>query len=378
MRCKMVPMREAGRGWIMVLGVALLVGCAGDAGTSSTTARSNAEATTSAATLSPSATITDPATTVAASEPTITATATPAVPAVPAGTTLRIADQYGLFQGIMSLSAEDQDIPYEVEYVTLSPGPPQLQAFQAGEVDLGVVSPLGLIQAASGGVDVRAVARWRTDFALFGVVTAPGVEGITNWADLRGKRVAFQRNAMSEALLMLNLDRLGMSIDDITVVDVPHHLVGTALQGGDADVGLSSEPFISSYLEATPGAAYAFGIEEPLAQSTLIVASGDTLSDPALSAAATEFLTRLDRAFTTLTSDRERFTDLAVDVWHLDRTYVERVLDGSNGVHVEGVPGELLEPYDQLVGLLAGAGLITDDLDAAALFDSRFDGLFTG
>jgi sulfonate transport system substrate-binding protein len=358
--------------------VGLLAACGSGTGGSDTpdTTATTASPSTSAVPAEPAASTTVAATAAASLPSTTVGAATMASPPpVPAGTKLRIADQYGLFSGVMSLAGLDADVPYELEYVTLSPGPLQLQAFQAGEVDLGVVSPLGLIQAASGGIELHAVARWRTDFALYGVVTAPGVAGISDWEGLRGKRVAFQRNTMAEALLLLNLDRVGMSLDDITVVDVPHHEVGVTLEGGHADAGVSSEPFISAYLGANPTAVEAFGIEEPMAQSTILVATDDALADPALSAAVAEYLTRLDRAFTELTGDRDTFAALAVEIWHLDRSEVDRVLADAHGVAMAGVPGDLVDPYQRLVELLAAEGLIEDDLDAAAMFDGRFDPL---
>lgn len=347
-----------------------------------------------------SATTLDVATTAAATETTTTAASAPTTPSsmtpapltqpttapptsapntsVPAGTELRVADQFGLFEGVLGFAEMDQDIPYDVRYATLSPGPTQVQAFIAGDVDVGVVSPLGLIQAGSGGVELRAVGRWRTDFALFALITAPGVEGIAGWGDLRGKRVAFQRNTMGEALVLLELDRLGMSLDDIDVVDVPHVQVTTVLQQGDADVGVTGEPFVSTYLTDNPTATYVLGIEEPLAESTLIVASDSALADPAKAAAIAEYVARLDRAFTSLTSDRTKFADLVVAVWNLDRAYVEGVLEESNGVDVVAVPGDLLEPYERLATLLAERGDISDDLDVAVLFDDRFDSLLRG
>ncbi len=295
---------------------------------------------------------------------------------VPEGTTLRIGDQFGLFEGVLGFAGMDQDIPYEVEYTTLSPGLVQMQAFRAGEVDLGVVSPLGLVQAAAGAVNLHAVARWRTDFALYALVGAPGVSGIGGWQDLRGKRVALQRDTMSETLVMLALADAGMSVDDIEVVDVPHSQVRIALEGGDADAGVSGEPFVSRYLTDNPTASYVFGIETPMAQSTVIVAADDALDDPALAAAVAEYLSRLDRAFTKLTTDRAAFTDLVVAVWNLDRAYVEGVLQTSDGVRMQRVPGDLAEPYRQLTELLAERGDISADLDTGRLFDERFAGLF--
>jgi sulfonate transport system substrate-binding protein len=354
-----------------------LVACGGDDGAAAVTTRPAAPPTTVSSTSSPAL---PPTSAPAANTDGSAAPPVSDVPApdtsVPEGTTLRIADQFGLFAGVLGYAGLDQDIPYDVEYTTLSPGVVQMQAFRAGEVDLGVVSPLGLVQAAAGAVDLHAVARWRTDFALYALVTAPGVAGIDGWEDLRGKRVAFQRDTMGEALVMLGLDEAGMSLADIDVVDVAHSQIRTALERGDADAGVTGEPFVSTYLTDNPTATKAFGIETPMAQSTVVVATEHAIEDPALSAAVAEYLSRLDRAFTALTTDRPAFVDLVVAVWNLDRAYIEGVLQDSEGVRMEGVPGDLGEPYRRLTELLAERGDIAPDLDTSGLFDDRYAVLF--
>lgn len=381
-----VSMRAA---WITRVGLAaLLLACTAactdtDTDSGGSTPPTGVAGTTAAATLPtptipPSISTAAPSSTPSSVIPATTAAAASSTPdtSVPADTRLRIADQGGLFEGVLAAAGMDQDIPYEVSYVTLSPGPLQLLAFRAGEVDLGVVSPLGLIQAAAGAVDLRAVGRWRADFALFGLISAPGVDGVHGWEDLRGRRVAFQRDTMGEALVMLALADAGMTFEDIDVVDVLHADVDTALQRGDADVGVTGEPFVSLYLEANPTANYVLGIETPTAQSTIVVASDDVLEDPALAAAAAEYLARLDRAFTQLTSDEAAFLDIVVAVWHLDRAAAQQVLEHSEGVRMQGVPGDLAEPYQQLIDLLVARGDIDPDLDATSLFDPRFEALF--
>jgi sulfonate transport system substrate-binding protein len=365
--------------WLCLVASGLaLMACGGDDGAAVTT-RPPAAPTAAVSTTSSALPVTSASPAAPDGSP-VVSTSVPGAPvpdtSVPAGTTLRIADQFGLFAGVLAYAGMDQDIPYEVEYTTLSPGVVQMQAFRAGEVDLGVVSPLGLVQAAAGAVDLHAVGRWRTDFALYALVTAPGGAGVGGWEDLRGERVAFQRDTMGEALVMLGLDEAGMSLADISVVDVPHSQIRTALERGDADVGVTAEPFVSTYLTDNPTATKAFGIETAMAQSTMIVATEQALDDPALAAAVAEYLARLDRAFKALTTDRPGFIDLVVAVWNLDRAYIEGVLQDSEGVRMEGVPGDLVAPYQRLTELLAERGDISPDLDTSRLFDERFAALF--
>lgn len=294
---------------------------------------------------------------------------------IPDGTVLRIGDEFGLLQGVMGLAGEGEDLPYEIEYATMLPGPSQLQALQAGAIDAGSLSSLALIQAGSGGLDVQAVARWRADFALSALVTAPEIDDVAGWGDLAGRRVAFQRGTTAEAVVTLALDGAGLSLDDVTAVDVPQLQLGAVLQEGHADVALMSAPFAVSYLAENPAATQVLGVENPVGQSRLIAASLDTLDDPAVSAALGDFVARLDRAFRSLTADRDEFADIVVEIWGLDRDHVEEVLVDSAGVAMGEVPGELLEPMDRLIELLSAQGDVPATLEAADLFDGRYNGL---
>lgn len=298
------------------------------------------------------------------------------VSAVPPGTVLRVGDQFGLLQAVIDLAGADEDLTYEIEFATLLPGSVQLQAFRAGEIDAGALSSLALIQAGAGELGLRAVTRWRTDFALTTLVTAPGVDDVAGWADVEGRRLAFQRGTTAEAAAMLALDAIGLTLDDVTVVDVPVLQLETVMARGDADVAVMGEPFATGYLADNPTATYVLGVDDPIAESSLIVASPDALDDPALSAALGDFVTRLDLAFTELTSDPDDFADLVVAVWGLDRDYVERVIAESSGVELSEVPGDLLEPAGRLIEMLVAGGDIPPDLvDVDDLFDGRFNAL---
>lgn len=292
---------------------------------------------------------------------------------IPDGTVLRIGDQFGVLGAVMALSGASEGVPYELEFATMVPGPAQLHALQSGDIDAGSLSALALIQAGAGGLDVAGIARWRTDFALSALVTAPGVIDVGGWGDLRGRRVAFQRGTTAEAVVLLALDEVGLTVDDIDVVDVSQLQLGAVLQQGHADVAVLSEPFAGQYLEENPSASYVLGVDGAVGQSSLIAASTDALEDSAKAAALGDFVARLDGALRRLTADRGDFADLVVEVWGLDREHVESVLIDSEGVEMGDVPGDLLAPLERLVALLAVSGDVPATLDPRELFDDRFN-----
>src|SRR5882724_6302909 len=79
---------------------------------------------------------------------------------VPAGTTLRVADQLQLLETVLSTASNDAAFPYKVDYSNFVGGPPMLQAFHAGAVDIGFVADTPLIFAQAAKQDIVAVAAW--------------------------------------------------------------------------------------------------------------------------------------------------------------------------------------------------------------------------
>ena len=145
--------------------------------------------------------------------PTTTAAPVTAVPdSIPAGTTLRVGDQLDYLKTVLSLAGQDKDFGYTVEYSAFIGGPPMLQAFQADALDTGFVGSTPLIFAQAGGQDITAVAGWASERGTYGLVAGPGQDDIGSWADLAGKRVAYQKGTAGEAALLQALDAAGLKL----------------------------------------------------------------------------------------------------------------------------------------------------------------------
>ena len=99
----------------------------------------------------------------AADEKAPTAKAVATLEPVPAGTTLRVGDQVEYLQTLLSLSGQDKDFPYTVEYSSFIGGPPMLQAFQGGALDTGFVGSTPLIFAQAARQDIVAIAAWASE-----------------------------------------------------------------------------------------------------------------------------------------------------------------------------------------------------------------------
>ncbi|HEX7132258.1 MAG TPA: ABC transporter substrate-binding protein, partial [Iamia sp.] len=279
---------------------------------------------------------------------------------------------------VLGLAGEDEDLPYEVEYSTFVGGPAMLQAFQGDAIDIGFVGSTPLIFAQSAGQDIVAVAGWASETASFyGLVTAPGVDDVDGWDDVRGKRIAYQRGTAGEAVLLQSLDDAGIEPDEITPVDVSQLQVAATLQGGGADLGISIEPLTSGYLAANEGAEQVAGADRITDRSSFLIATRGTLDDEGRSAALADYLSRLVRSYSFLGENPELVAEnVFTEVYGLSPERAAELQAENGETRFYPVPGdELLEAQQRLADLFVEAEQIPTEIDVAAQFDNRFNDL---
>jgi sulfonate transport system substrate-binding protein len=306
-------------------------------------------------------------------KPTTTAAQVTVPETIPEGTTLRIGDQLDYLKTVLAVSGQDEDLPYDVEYASFVGGPPMLQAFQGDKVDAGFVASTPLIFAQSAGQEITAVAGWAPERGLGGLISADG--SIKDWKDLKGKKVAYQRGTSAEAAVLGGLDEAGLTVDDITTVDVPITQINATLAGGSADAGLSTEPLISLYLQDHPDATLAIDAKNITDRASFLIASKKTLDDDGKTAALADFATRLVKAFAYLGDHKDELAQ-AVFVKQYGLTperATELVESGNGSTEFFPLPGDILKPQQKVADLFTAAGQIPGEIDVAQEFDGRFN-----
>ena len=300
-----------------------------------------------------------------------------AAPVVPSGVTLRIGDQLDYLKTVLSLSGQDQNFPYAIEYGAFIGGPPMLQAFQGNALDAGFIGTTPLIFAQAAGQNLVAIAGWATaEHSSYSLVTAPGKTDIKGWADLKGKTVAYQRGTAGEAVLLQALDSVGLKASDITPVDVSQVLVTSTLEGGSADAGIQAEPLTSAYLAADPTATSVVKAVQLTDRSALFISTTAALADPGKSAALADYATRIVRAFAYLRDHPDQVaTGVYVKTYKLTPQRAAALVAENGATSFFAVPGDLLGPQQRLADLFVAAGEIPKKVDVSAEFDPRFNDL---
>ena len=134
-------------------------------------------------------------------------------------------------------------------------------ALASGTVDVGLFGTYPFLTAVARGVPVVLIGHtWNNALKnpqseVLSVIARPGAEvPAGDLAKLKGKKIGVTRGAGGEPYIAGLLKQVGLSLDDVTLVNTAPSNMATALQNKDADVIASWEPWPSAALTKVQGA----------------------------------------------------------------------------------------------------------------------------
>lgn len=139
------------------------------------------------------------------------------------------------------LEARLAPLGVHVTWVEFGAGPPLLEAMSAGSIDLGHTGDAPPIFAQAGGASIVYVAGQPSSNGQ-GILVPVGSD-IRTLADLRGKRVGFTRGSSAHNLVVLALERVGLSYGDIAPVHLSPPDAVAAFARGSIDAWAIWDPF---------------------------------------------------------------------------------------------------------------------------------------
>ncbi|MEQ8249042.1 MAG: ABC transporter substrate-binding protein [Alphaproteobacteria bacterium] len=197
----------------------------------------------------------------------------------------------------------------EVEFVQPSDpnDPPKLVA--AGRADIAVSYQPQLHLQVAQGLPLRRIATLVATPLNSLVVLADGP--IRTIADLKGKKVGFSVGGFEDALLGAMLERHGLSLADVTLINVNFSLSPSLISGQvDAVIG-AFRNFELNQMEILQRPGRAFYVEEegvPAYDELILVASAERLDDPRL----TRFIAALEQGVQYLVNHPEESWQLFI------------------------------------------------------------------
>lgn len=151
---------------------------------------------------------------------------------------LAVAEELGLWD----------EYALDVEPVVFTNGPLQVQAMQAGDLDLGSIGPGALWMATTGQAKVVAINGLGVNDR---VVALPG-SGIEEIEDLQGRDIAVPEGTSGDMILRVALDNAGMTREDVNVIAMDPSTVVSSMTSGQIDAAAIWYPLLDTIEEAQP------------------------------------------------------------------------------------------------------------------------------
>lgn len=139
----------------------------------------------------------------------------------------------------------DQGITLELS--SFADGPTIISAMESGSIDIGYIGDGAHKLCAQGNAEIIALSHISNGDAVIG---GPNV---TSLEDLKGKVVAYSAGTSSEVILTNALNSVGLTMNDITAMNMDSSAIVTAMMTGDVDACALWSPESLTVLEQVEG-----------------------------------------------------------------------------------------------------------------------------
>lgn len=141
---------------------------------------------------------------------------------------------------------EEQGITLELS--SFADGPTIISAMESGSIDIGYIGDGAHKLCAAGNAEIIALSHISNGDAVI------GGSNVTTLEDLAGKTVAYAAGTSSEVILTNALNSVGLTMDDITAMNMDPSAIVTAMLTGDVDACALWSPESLTVLEQVEGA----------------------------------------------------------------------------------------------------------------------------
>jgi sulfonate transport system substrate-binding protein len=283
--------------------------------------------------------------------------------------TLRVADQKGGSQSLLSAAGLLDDLPYKIEWSTFTSGPPLLEAISAGAADVGRVGNTPPIFAAAAKAKLAVVSSSRGS-VTGDAILVPKDSPLRTVEDLRGKTIGVAKGSSAHGQILLNLHRSGLSTQDVKLSYLQPADAYGAFKQKQIDAWAVWDPYTSqARLEAdarvlADGTGFANGY-------TFIAAGTAALSDPGVNTAIQDYVTRHAKAEIWADSHREEWAAAWAKETGLDLAVARAAVEAGPDKPVP-LDDKVIESEQELADAFTDEKVLPGHVDFAAFVDRRY------
>jgi sulfonate transport system substrate-binding protein len=285
-----------------------------------------------------------------------------------AGVTLRVGDQKGGNQSLLSAAGELNGLPYQIEWSEFPAAAPLLEALNAGAIDVGYVGNAPFFFAYGSGVPARVISVVRQNSDGLAIVV-PAKSPIQKVGDLKGRRIGTGRGSIGHYLVLATLAKAGLRVEDVNLVFLGPIDARTALTSGAIDAWATWDPY-TSMLELSDGARRVADGNGFSADKSYLVAGLTAIREKR--AALVDFARRLNRARQWALQHNDQYADTWAKVTGNSPAVAKRWFTRAQ-IHGIAIDDVLLADQQSIVDLYAKAGVIGKRFSVSEAFDRSFN-----
>lgn len=290
-----------------------------------------------------------------------------------AGLTLRVGDQKGGNQSLLSASGELAGLPYQIEWSEFPAAAPLLEALNAGAIDVGYVGNAPFLFAYATGLPARVINAVRQNSDGLAIVV-PAKSPIQKVGDLRGRRIGTGRGSIGHYLVLATLAKAGLRMEDVNLVFLGPIDARAALTSGAIDAWATWDPY-TSMLELSDGARRIADGNGLPANTSYLVAGLAAIHEER--AALADFARRLNRARQWALQHPEQYADTWARITGNSPAVAKRWFTRAQ-IHGVAMDDTLVADQQSIVDLYARAGVIKTRFIVSDAFDRSFNEAGTG
>jgi len=286
---------------------------------------------------------------------------------------LIVADQSELVRNLLEASGRQEDLNFDVEFPNFAGGPAILEAMRAGVLDIAYVGDTPPIQARASGTLLPIVATVTREVAQYRLTSRPGLK-INKLSELKGKKLSYVEGSGRQVFLIEALNRAGLKLDDVTLVNLRVADLPDALRSGAVDVAVLQEPFVTRLTNQIGASPVLDPQERKLLPSTsYFYARPEVLADPAKVEAIKQFLAAYVKAGKWSNEHEQEWAKFYyTDFQRVSPEDTAAILAGQSPL-VFQTSTEAIPHHQNLIDILYQAGSLKENFDANGSFVDTFD-----
>ena len=289
--------------------------------------------------------------------------------------TLTVGDQKGGSKALLQAAGELDDVPYEIEWKEFTSGPPLLEALGAGSIHIGGVGNTPPLFAAAGKSEIKVV-QGATYGGTGDAIVVPKGSDIKSVEDLKGKKVGVAEGSSANYNLLAQLDKAGLSYDDVQVENLQPADGLAAFSSGHLDAWAIWEPF-TSQAEIEAGAQVITTGKGVVNGYVFQVASQDALDDPATNEALKDYLARIARAQVWSSTHKEDWAKVWAEETGLSEDITLQALK-KREIELVPISDEVIASEQEMADAFAENEQFPGKFDVGPFFTDEFNSDTTG